>query len=289
MNVQRYFTDYFREERDQFDLVMFDIDGTLVCGNRVLPGAREVILQLKHDEFPFALLTNDGTRSSQQKAKLLGAIGLSVDGIDIVSCADAIGDYVQRHGYEGHKVFIMGELGDPCYAERASLETTRTHTELSSCDGVIVGEANYEWESTFNAVVNFFIRKQEAFLLVPNPDTYWPTDRGEINIGAGGKARFIADVLQEYGVLITPEYLGKPSSIIFHHALNHLCDRYQLDSKPSPQRILHVGDSLSSDIKGANTMNFTSALVLTGITKIEHLKCLDSIPSSKPDLVFEML
>ena len=289
MRIQKYFIDYLYEKRDHFDIVMFDIDGTLIRGNRVLPRAEQVIQQLKNEAFPFVLLTNDGSRSPQQKADSLRSIGIHVDGDDIVSCAETIIHYVREHGYTGRKVFIMGDLGTPCYAERAKLRTTRILSELPSCDGVIVGEANYEWESTFNGVVNFFIRKRDAFILVPNPDTYWPTNGAEINIGAGGKARFLVNVLKDYGILIKPVYLGKPNSLIFQYAVNHLCIHYQLYPKPLPTRILHVGDSLSSDVQGARTMNFTSALLLTGITTKDHVKKLESRPSNFPDLIFEML
>ena len=289
MRIQRSFADYFRAKRNHFDLVMFDIDGTLVCGNHVLPGAQAIIEQLKQEGFPFALLTNDGTRSAKQKADLLQDMGLAIEENAIISCADALVSYVRRHDYKGHYVFVMGSLGEPCYAKLAKLDTTRSPTELIDCDGVIVGEGNYEWESTFNAVINFFIRKQEAFLIVPNPDTYWPTHGGQINIGAGAKARFIANVLREYGVIIEPAYLGKPSSTIFRHAINHLCDHYALVSMPPPERIIHVGDSLTSDIQGANAMNFTSVLVLTGVTNKGHLKRLNSSSSNQPHLICEML
>ena len=290
MKFEKSFTEYFQSKRNRFDIAMFDIDGTLAIGAEVLPGAAELVQNLKAESFPFALLTNDGTRSPRQKAALLTSMGIPVDESDIVSCAEAIGSYVEQKGYSGYKVFIMGELGRPCYAHRAQLTPTRKLSELSDCDGVIVGEANYDWESTFNAVINFFVNKSGAFLIVPNPDTYWPTERAEINIGAGGKARFIETVLKEYGIFIEPIYLGKPSPAIFRHALNHLGSLYRLTSKSLPSRILHVGDSLTSDVQGANNMRFTSGLVLTGITRKEHITNLNRSPSEHhPDLVFEGL
>ncbi len=66
--------------------------------------------------------------------------------------------------------FIMGNLGNPCFAQKAGLHTTRDLSQIHRCQGIIVGEKGYDWETTINAVVNFFIQKPDALLIVPNPD-----------------------------------------------------------------------------------------------------------------------
>ncbi len=52
----------------------------------------------------------------------------------------------------------MGNLGNPCFAETAGLSTTRDLSEINRCQGIIVGERGYDWESFINRAVNFFIQ-----------------------------------------------------------------------------------------------------------------------------------
>jgi ribonucleotide monophosphatase NagD (HAD superfamily) len=48
-----------------------------------------------------------------------------------------------------------------------------------------------------------------------------------------------------------------------------------------------LGDSLASDIRGANRFGFTSGLVLTGITNHVHLK--KAKPGFRPDYIFHSI
>ena len=53
-----------------------------------------------------------------------------------------------------------------------------------------------------------------------------------------------------------------------------------------PKRILTLGDSLKSDIRGANRLGLTSALVLTGITSEAAVHGLAPDDEKVPDIVF---
>ncbi|MBF0257758.1 MAG: HAD hydrolase-like protein [Desulfamplus sp.] len=179
--------------------------------------------------------------------------------------------------------FIMGCLGTPCFAQKAGLKTTRNLQKIDICQGIIVGERNYDWEKTINAAVNFFIRYPEAPLIVPNPDEYYPGQNGQLCIGAGGVAGFMVQILKSYGITIEPLYLGKPFSPIFKKTHELLEKKY---GKTIPlDRILMVGDYINSDIKGAKDFGCRSAIVLTGVTTIEMLQKSEIIP----DMVFEIL
>jgi HAD superfamily hydrolase (TIGR01450 family) len=276
------FINWFEARQGDWDALCFDIDGTLIRGVRPMPGAVELIERLRRDQVPFLLLTNDGNHSVNEKQSFLRKAGLEIEPAEIVSCGMAIAQTVAARGLQGQKFFVMGELGDPSYAELAGLRHIRDSREIDSCAGVLIGETNYDWESVFNAVVNYFIDHPQAPLLVPNPDTYWPHHTHGIGIGAGGKARFIDLILREYGLTIEIVYLGKPHRAIYEQALNTL---RQGGAPVSPARVLMVGDSLRSDILGARQAGFASALVLTGITGPEQLRK----SQIQPDFVFSSL
>jgi HAD superfamily hydrolase (TIGR01456 family) len=54
--------------------VVFDVDGVLLRGKNAIPGAREVIDDLKKNEIPFAIMTNGGGYLEEKKAKQVSEI-----------------------------------------------------------------------------------------------------------------------------------------------------------------------------------------------------------------------
>ena len=181
----------------------------------------------------------------------------------------------------------MGELGTPDYAELAGIETERNPESIDTCEGVIIGEGTYNWQENITAVINYYIKNESRLMIVPNPDSYWPSGDGKIGIGAGGKARFLCTILKEYGIKIKPNYLGKPYKPVYRCALQMLKNKFSLPKDATGKKIMMIGDSLLSDIRGANRTGFTSALVLTGISTVTHLKNANS--AATPDYIFKKL
>ena len=269
---------------DTVDALVFDIDGVLLVNGGPARGSRALLEMLRKSRIPFFLLTNDGDHSTREKAAILKAADLQIHHSEIVSCGDGLVTLHEKNLFSPAPFFIMGNLGNPCFAEKAGLNATRDLSRIGKCQGVIVGEKGYDWETTINAVVNYFIQTPDARLIVPNPDEYYPgTPAGHIRIGAGGVARFIVRVLKTYGTTVSPIYLGKPFSPIFektHARLEAVLGR------PVPRgRVLMAGDFLRSDIQGARDFGYCSALLLTGVTNLEMLER----SPVRPDLVFETL
>lgn len=277
------FRDWLSERPDAFDALILDIDGVLVRGREPMPGSAALLALVRGQGVPFVLLTNDGSRSPEEKSRFLAEVGIRVDPAEIVSSSDGLVEVAQSRELSGTLFFVMGNLGDPCYAEGAGLRATRELRELGSCRGVIVGEKNYDWEPTFNAVINCLIQHPDRLLIVANPDEFYPTHGGEIRIAAGGKARFIQRVVQSYGVSFEPIYLGKPYTPIYEHA--HGVLEKTAGKRVPHARVLTLGDSLVSDVRGAHDFGYRSALVLTGVTTQEMLEAC----SIEPDAVFEAL
>ncbi|MFZ2657413.1 MAG: HAD-IIA family hydrolase [Victivallales bacterium] len=279
------FLEWWKKNSCEYRALLFDIDGTLIAGRKVMPGASTLIKRLEDSGFPFFLLTNDGNHSTEEKSWMLKRAGLDIRPDEIVSCSDALKPFAEKYGLTGRKFFVMGDLGNPNYAERAGLKVERNTRKICECSGVIIGEGTYNWQSNISAAMNFFIKYPDRFLIVPNPDSYWPNGpNGELGIGAGGKARFICTILSDYGIKIKPAYLGKPYGAVFNYAFDILKDRFDISGNIQRKRVLMLGDSLASDIHGANNFGFTSGLVLTGITNRDHLR--KAKPSFKPDFVF---
>jgi HAD superfamily hydrolase (TIGR01450 family) len=275
--AQGRFLDWLDAHPQALDALVLDIDGVLLLARRATPGSRELLARLRADHLPFLLLTNDGDHSPQEKAAILRDCGLEIQAEEIVSCANGLSQIAGEIGPNGAPFFIMGNLGLPCYAETAGLQTTRDLNLLHDCQGVIVGENDYDWESTINAVVNYFIQHPDALLVTPNPDEYYPDGRGGVRLAAGSVSRLIQRALASYGCPKAPLYLGKPHAPIFHMAHQRL---EQMAGKTVERgRVMMIGDNLDADVAGAAAFGYRTAVVLTGITTATML----AAASQKPD------
>jgi HAD superfamily hydrolase (TIGR01450 family) len=283
MNVFGSLVQWLKENLYGLDALVFDIDGVWVIDNTLMPGSLELLDALRREKILFSLLTNDANHSTHEKAQTLVNAGLKISPEEIVSCGDGLQSFVLNHQLDDQTFFAMGDLGKPCFGEKAGLLITRDLNQLHLCKGVIIGEENYDWERVINNVVNHFIQCSERLLIVPNPDEFYPKTAGRIHIAAGAVARFIQRVLKTYGINLEPVYLGKPYEPIFKH--NHIQLEKRSGNAIDHRRVLMIGDHLASDIVGANNFGYRSALLLSGLTNKKHVER----SHIKPELLFKAL
>jgi HAD superfamily hydrolase (TIGR01450 family) len=283
MTVAANLRDWLDGHREGLEALVFDVDGVLMVGASAVAGAGALLRRLEELALPFRVLTNDANHSVEEKAALLARAGLAVEARAITSSGHGLVEAAARAGLAGEPCFVLGRLGEPCYAELAGIRVTRRLEDLPGCRAALVGEGAYDWESTINGVVNYLLTRPEASLVVPNPDLYYPGEDRRVHVAAGGVARLVASVCAAYGRALEPLYLGKPHEPIFHH--NHGRLEAALGREVERQRVLMVGDSLDSDVAGARAFGYRSALVLTGATSERRWRGADP----RPDLVFRAL
>jgi len=283
INVFGSLLDWLENHPDELDAIVFDIDGVWVIDNRPMPGSLALLNGLRRKKIHFSLLTNDANRSTMEKSGSLRKCGLDFSPEEIVSCGDGLSAFVEQQQLGGKLFFVMGDLGKPCFGEKAGLLVTRELAKLPFCKGVIVGEDNYDWEAVINAVINHFIEAPEKLLVVPNPDEFYPRNAGKIQMAAGAVARFMLRALNAYGTTLEPLYLGKPYAPIFEHSHSQLEKRSGKTIDHS--RVMMIGDHLESDILGANNFGYRSGLLLSGLTN----KARVEKSHVKPGLLFKTL
>ena len=283
MTVAANLRDWLDGHREGLEALVFDVDGVLMVGASAVAGAGALLRRLEELSLPVRVLTNDANHSVEEKAALLARAGLAVEARLITSSGHGLVEAAARARLAGEPCFVLGRLGEPCYAELAGIRVTRRLEDLPGCRAALVGEGAYDWESTVNGVVNYLLARPEAPLIVPNPDLYYPGEDRRVHVAAGGVARLVASVCAAYGRALEPLYLGKPHEPIFHH--NHGRLEAALGRKVERQRVLMVGDSLDSDVAGARAFGYRSALVLTGATSERRWRGAEP----RPDLVFRAL
>ena len=279
------FSEYFKAHIEDFDAILFDVDGTLASGSAVFPGVKEFLTFLEDINFPYLLLTNDACNSQQQKAAYLAKGGLPVTGKRVLSAGNAFEEWVNSGNYDGRLFFQCGKFGTPSYIEAAGIKFTTDPARINECGGVLCGEGVYDWQPAIEAAFNLLLKHPEYPMIVANPDSYWPSLRlNGMGIGAGAVARFICQVLSDAGKEVKPLYLGKPYSPIYKCVFPFLRSLFPERIFDEPSRLIMVGDSLKSDIAGANANGITSVLVLSGIT---NLKQAEKAPEEEqPEMIF---
>ncbi len=251
----------YEKRSTEFDAFLFDIDGTLLLGDHPIPGAADLLHRLRRDAFPFRFLTNNSSQSHLRQAQRLSRAGIEAYPDDFVTCADPLPDYFRRENQSGREwtYFLIGSAEEIPGVIRYEKDPSR----IFSCDGILHNGGLHDWRISLSAVFNFIIRNPEKPLMVSNPDLLNPLSDG-FSICPNGQMELVIRMLEERGIRKDRVYLGKPYTPIYESA----CRSLALPAGADRKRILSVGDSLFSDIPGANRFGFRSGLVLTGLTSL---------------------
>ena len=123
---------------------MFDLDGTLVLtdrsfsGYQVLPGALEILSELKARGIPFVVLTNGTHYPASEQAPKLRAVGLPISDDALLNPSSVAADLMPRRGVK--RVLVLGTPGVGHALAEAGIETVFTHDEgTDRVDAVYIG------------------------------------------------------------------------------------------------------------------------------------------------------
>jgi 4-nitrophenyl phosphatase len=123
---------------------LFDLDGTLVLTDRsfsryqVLPGALEILSELKARGIPFVVLTNGTHYPASEQAPKLRAVGLPISDDALLNPSSVAADLMPRRGVK--RVLVLGTPGVGHALAEAGIETVFTHDEgTDRVDAVYIG------------------------------------------------------------------------------------------------------------------------------------------------------
>src|SRR3982751_1822142 len=105
---------------------VFDMDGTIALGDQAsgghvaLPGAVQLIAELRAGGIPFCVFTNGTAKAPAAYARTLRAVGLDVHDNEFMTPSSAAADYLVRAGLK--KVRVLGTAGTAAPLIAAGLE-----------------------------------------------------------------------------------------------------------------------------------------------------------------------
>ena len=230
--------------------IIFDIDGTVLRGDRMIPGARQTIDALRLQGHPLLFITNALESPEEQVARLAKAtIEASPD--EIITAPCLLKRYLRDH-MPGAIIFV---IGDPPLPEMLSAEY-RFSEDPKEIDAVIVScDRNFNF---YKLNIGFQALRRGARFLAVNADATCPLPDGEIP-DAGAVIGALEGCSKRSPELV----FGKPSHLIAEAALKRL--------NRSVEECIIIGDNLESDIVMGHHTGMTTVLVLSGVTQREDL------------------
>ncbi|QOL80515.1 HAD-IIA family hydrolase [Pseudooceanicola spongiae] len=222
---------------DAYDGFLCDLDGCLISGTTVLPGAK-ALLDYAGDRL--IILSNNSTDTPATLSARLKQLGLSAPPERIVLAGTAALDHLAQIGGVRLRLYASADLRAYAQPLGLSLDSAEpTHVLLTR-------DETFGY-SDLRDVIALLARGAELF--VANPDESHPGPDGMPVPETGSLLAAVLSVLPDLRYTV----IGKPEAGLYHAALVRLSG--------DPRRVLAIGDNPKTDAAGAARLGFDCALV----------------------------
>jgi NagD protein len=228
---------------------LIDMDGVLLRGSALVPGADAFIERLRERGLEYLVLTNNPMYTPRDLAHRMRVSGLGVPAERIFTSAMATARFLQSQRAEG-TAFVIGESG----LTEAIHGIGYVITEHDP-DYVVLGETHsYVLE---RITMGIRLVAAGAHFIATNPDPVGPTERGIVP-ACGAMAALIEKATGK-----EPFFVGKPNPLMMRTALNYL-------GVHSEDTVM-IGDRMDTDIIAGVETGVETILVLSGVTGREDV------------------
>jgi HAD superfamily hydrolase (TIGR01458 family) len=245
------------------DGLLIDIEGVLVQGNEVIPGAREAMSALRARGIPFRFMTNTTIYCRYTLLERLRALGFDVELNELYTASFVAAEYLRAQGAQSYLPLLLPD---------AQLEFSGMEVDEEQPEFVVVGDMGASFtfprlNRAFRAVLG------GARLIALHKKRSWRTENG-LYLDAGP---FV--VALEYATDSSALVVGKPSAAYYRMVLSDL-------GLPA-HRVAMIGDDVEADVRGAQLAGVQGWLVKSGRFRKEDLQqgiWPDRVLSSVQDL-----
>lgn len=247
---------------DNYDHIIFDLDGVLYLGDQAIPEAAAAVRQVRDSGRTCAFATNNASKTGAAVAAKLTKLGIEAEASEVVTAADVGVELLKKHCQPGASVFVVGSDMLRQLTREAGYHVVGTDTDLNSVAAVIQGfSPDISWRDL--AYAAHAIGKGATWVGT-NSDAAIPLPEGP----APGNGALIGAISAATGQ--QPPTAGKPGPAMFIAA----------SQGHEPSRTLMVGDRLGTDMVGANQLGIHTLNVLSGVTGEAELQAalLESRP-----------
>lgn len=224
-----------------------DMDGVIVRGREVIPGADTFIERLHRKGIKFLIVTNNPVYTASDLAHRLQRMGINLTVDHLYTSAHATAAFLKSQNPNG-TAFVLGESGLTEAMHQAGFVLTDHEP-----DYVIVGETSSYSFVRFTQAIQLVAAG--ARFIATNPDPISPGENG-IEPACGAIAALI-----QAATGVQPYYIGKPNPLMLRTALRFLGEH--------SENSIMVGDRMDTDIRIGTESGLETILVLSGVTTRE--------------------
>ncbi|MCZ1181470.1 hypothetical protein CHH73_16215 [Shouchella clausii] len=242
---------------DKYSHYFFDLDGTLLHGGMLLPGAKELVDALCANGKHVYFLTNHPVRSRKVLSADLQKLGLEITYNQLLTPVMGLIEYVHSNGLASRKLYVAG-------SNMIREELFELGLHIGDCErgngpeqiAVVLGMSP---DLTYRQLQEaLWLIQNGASLILLNEDLLCPHPKGFL-IDTGSLARLLDH--PRFGHQTVS--VGKPSYWMQKALLR------VMEGKIDDAVI--IGDSLLSDIGIGNALGIDTILVYSGITTKDQL------------------
>lgn len=232
---------------DQFDVFLLDAFGVLNVGERAIPGVPERVADLIAAGKRVMVVSNAASVPLGSLTAKYQSLGYPFGPEDIITSRQTLARVlhdceVRTWGVMGGDIDGLDDLGDI-----STLSLLDDPDAYASADGfLMIGSGT--WSEARQALLETTLTARPRPVLVGNPDIVAPRESG-FSVEPGHYAHRLAKIAG-----VVPQFYGKPFPNIYDLA-------FARTGPVDRARVVMVGDSLHTDILGAQAAGVASALI----------------------------
>ncbi len=227
----------------EHDCLLLDLDGTVFRGHEPTAGAVETLAAVTSR---MLYVTNNASRSSDEVAQHLRAMGFAAAPDDVVTSAQSAANLLADRLPAGAAVLVVGTESLAAEIKNVGLKPVRQWA-----DGPVAVVQGHSPETAWPDLAEAALAiRGNALWVAANVDRTLPSERGLVPGNGSMVAALQAATDRE------PTVTGKPQPRLMTDAL----------SRGNFRNPLVVGDRLDTDIAGANAAGLPSLMVLSGVS-----------------------
>src|SRR5699024_3026146 len=227
-----------------------DMDGVLVHESYALPGAADFLAELREQQLPFQVLTNNSIFTPRDLAARLRAAGVEVAESDLWTSALATAR------------FLADQLPECCQAAlcvaglTAALYAVGYSVTDIGPDYVGLGGARSDSSAPLAPAVRLI--EGGARFIATNPDVTGPSREGPRPAAGSVAALITAATGRE------PYFVGKPNPVMIRTAMNRI--------NAHSESTAMIGDRMDTDVVAGMEAGLRTYLVLSGSTEAHEVE-----------------
>ena len=249
--------------------LLFDLDGVLYQGERIIPGSLETLRWCERERIPHLFVTNTSSKPRRALVERLKAMGLEVSPDQIFAPPVAARDYLAERSAVPLALFVRPQTRE----DFEGLEVLENGVD-SGAGSVVIGDIGSAWSfETLNRAFRLLMAEPRPILVALGMSRYAQGDDGLVL----DVAPFVKAL--EHASDVEAVVMGKPARAFFEAAVG------KLGVKTS--EAVMIGDDIRGDVGGAQAAGLRGILVRTGKFRERDLEG-DILPDAVLDSVADL-